>query len=497
MTTSALSAVLPSVPKTQASSANASSSGEGGFSAVLSDQSARQQATRTSGQQGQSSGQSGQPAGQAAQQAASASNQGQTHAQPAQGSNDANAAAETTQPGAETATAANDANLASQAAGQGLTLAQLTLNIAAEVAAVRGNGANGTVQAATSPQAALAAQSGTALQGEAALQEALAATRNGAGTQNAEINIDPARALAAEQALANRGNTASTSPLAAGLLQAAQTSAGLQPAALAAQTAVNSQQRTTQAAPAVTGQAARLAGMKQAVLTAQQRLDATQNGQAQLPASDLFSALANAQGEPSDPITNLGLQQDWLARQGATQSAGLQTAMAATPGMGTTSLAGAATAQPAVGVPLTSPQWGAEFGRQFVSIVQGGATTPHTAELRLDPPDLGPLRISISLSDNTAQASFVSPHAAVRQTVENALPQLQQLLAQAGISLGQTSVSDQGQPEQAFNQGASGNGGGNGNGSGTNAGSDNGGLASVANAAARVISPNALVDTFA
>jgi len=38
--------------------------------------------------------------------------------------------------------------------------------------------------------------------------------------------------------------------------------------------------------------------------------------------------------------------------------------------------------------------------------------------------------------------------------VENALPQLQEQLAQAGISLGQTSVSDQPSPQQDMPQNA-------------------------------------------
>jgi flagellar hook-length control protein FliK len=238
--------------------------------------------------------------------------------------------------------------------------------------------------------------------------------------------------------------------------------------------------------------------MKQAVLTAQQRLEATQNGQAQQLAPDFFNALANAQGESSDPVNSLTLQQaDWLARNGASQTAGMHVGN----GLGMlTSFSTSVGQQPTVALPLNSPQWGAEFGRQFVSIAQGAANTPHTVEMRLDPPDLGPLRISISLHDNTAQASFVSPHAVVRQTVENALPQLQQALAQAGIALGQASVSDQGQPQQAFNQAASGNGNGSGANSGNGmAGASGTGMAgSAVNAAgARALNPNALVDTFA
>ncbi len=153
------------------------------------------------------------------------------------------------------------------------------------------------------------------------------------------------------------------------------------------------------------------------------------------------------------------------------------------------------TAQPAVATPLQSPQWSTDFSRQFISLTQGGHNMPHTAELRLDPPELGPLRITINISDNVAHAIFASPHAAVRQTVENALPQLQQMLAQAGISLGQTTVNDQAQQEQAYNEtfGGSRKGSSDANAAGT--GTD--GAVMANQTAARQIAPNALVDTFA
>ena len=108
----------------------------------------------------------------------------------------------------------------------------------------------------------------------------------------------------------------------------------------------------------------------------------------------------------------------------------------------------ASSAAPVVSTPLGHPQWGNDFSQQVANVSQSVKQGLQSIELRLDPPDLGPIRISINMNDGVAQAMFVSPHAAVRSAVENALPQLQQQLAQAGISLGQTSVSDQGQAQQ-------------------------------------------------
>lgn len=119
----------------------------------------------------------------------------------------------------------------------------------------------------------------------------------------------------------------------------------------------------------------------------------------------------------------------------------------------TASGAPASGASPVVATPLGHPQWGNDFSQQVSQVSQSLKNGLQSIELRLDPPDLGPIRISININDGVAQAMFVSPHAAVRSAVENALPQLQQQMAQAGISLGQTSVSDQGQGQQQAENG--------------------------------------------
>ncbi len=148
-----------------------------------------------------------------------------------------------------------------------------------------------------------------------------------------------------------------------------------------------------------------------------------------------------------------------------------------------------------ISAPLGSAQWPTELGRQFVSMTQGANGVGQVAELRLDPPELGPLRITINLNDGIAQAVFSSPHAAVRQTVENALPQLQQMLEQAGISLGQADVNDQHQAGSSQTDGRQGHQQAGMNGSSGAGSSTTGGMDT--HRAQRPSDPNALVDTFA
>ncbi|WP_404298390.1 flagellar hook-length control protein FliK [Halomonas sp.] len=114
--------------------------------------------------------------------------------------------------------------------------------------------------------------------------------------------------------------------------------------------------------------------------------------------------------------------------------------------------ASAASALPAQGsltAPLSSPAWPTQLGQQLVMLGQRGGE--QRVELHLNPAELGPLTVSLKVSDQGAQAQFLSAHATVRQALEQAIPQLREALAEQGISLGQTSVGEhrqQGQGDQ-------------------------------------------------
>jgi flagellar hook-length control protein FliK len=65
-----------------------------------------------------------------------------------------------------------------------------------------------------------------------------------------------------------------------------------------------------------------------------------------------------------------------------------------------------------------------------------------SAELTLNPANLGPLQVTLQIADNHAHALFVSQHQEVRAAIEAALPKLRDAMEQNGIGLGSTSVSD-------------------------------------------------------
>ncbi|WP_018906374.1 flagellar hook-length control protein FliK [Variovorax paradoxus] len=95
--------------------------------------------------------------------------------------------------------------------------------------------------------------------------------------------------------------------------------------------------------------------------------------------------------------------------------------------------------EPSVG----SAAWGKAIGHQVLRMTAAGY---QVAELNLNPAGLGPLKVTLTMGDNQAQAMFASAHESVRKALEVALPQLRTSLADHGISLGQASVGSQSHP---------------------------------------------------
>ncbi|RDB42758.1 hypothetical protein DU490_11675 [Halomonas sp. DQ26W] len=106
-------------------------------------------------------------------------------------------------------------------------------------------------------------------------------------------------------------------------------------------------------------------------------------------------------------------------------------------------------AQASLPSPVQSQVWPGQLGQQLVQFARHGGE--QRIEMKLNPAELGPLSVTLKMTEHGAQAQFLSAHAQVRQVLEQAIPQLREALAEQGISLGETSVGDQRQQEgEAF-----------------------------------------------
>lgn len=91
-------------------------------------------------------------------------------------------------------------------------------------------------------------------------------------------------------------------------------------------------------------------------------------------------------------------------------------------------------------VPLHQPGWDRALGNRVQWMVNQNV---QMAELRLNPPNLGPLEVRLQMDGDRTHITFVTPQAAVRDAVDAALPRLREMFAEGGLSLGDVTVSHQ------------------------------------------------------
>jgi len=144
-------------------------------------------------------------------------------------------------------------------------------------------------------------------------------------------------------------------------------------------------------------------------------------------------AAAAAADAPAAPMTKQ--EAAALLAEGAdVRTAGLPAA----PGhIAPVATAQAEAASRSVDTPVGNRGWDAEVGNHLVWM--SGSQTSR-AELVLTPPQMGKIEISLTMSGDHATASFVSANPEVRAAIQDAMPRLREILADAGVTLGQTQV---------------------------------------------------------
>ena len=90
-----------------------------------------------------------------------------------------------------------------------------------------------------------------------------------------------------------------------------------------------------------------------------------------------------------------------------------------------------------VAEPLASPGFGPALAGEVDRLLLQGA---QSAELLVTPRALGPIRIELSMSGETASVAFSAIQPETRQAIEQSLPLLRAMLAEHGLELGQAEV---------------------------------------------------------
>lgn len=127
----------------------------------------------------------------------------------------------------------------------------------------------------------------------------------------------------------------------------------------------------------------------------------------------------------------------------------------ATPNGSTTFTDSLATAQDSlrtavpVSVTFGHEKWHQLAAERTVSLLQQGV---QSADIMLDPPELGPLQVRIQVQHDQAVVQFTSANAAVREALDQTIPRLREMLQEQGMSLLHAGVSDQSSGESSSRQ---------------------------------------------
>jgi len=97
--------------------------------------------------------------------------------------------------------------------------------------------------------------------------------------------------------------------------------------------------------------------------------------------------------------------------------------------------------------------WGEEVGSRVKWMVNSQV---QSAELKMNPANLGPVEVKISVQNDQTTIHFSAQNGAVREALDAAMPRLREMLGDNGVNLADVDVSDQSfaQQQKAFEQGS-------------------------------------------
>lgn len=105
------------------------------------------------------------------------------------------------------------------------------------------------------------------------------------------------------------------------------------------------------------------------------------------------------------------------------------------------SISSSANTSPVLQTPVTNQDWAKHLGQQLVNFHLKG---DQDVQLHLNPANLGPMSITLNVNEHLqATAHFSSHSSQVRSALEQGINQLRESMAEQGISLGETSVGEQ------------------------------------------------------
>ncbi|MCR8921662.1 flagellar hook-length control protein FliK [Dasania sp. GY-MA-18] len=194
-------------------------------------------------------------------------------------------------------------------------------------------------------------------------------------------------------------------------------------------------------------------------------INSLNSGLGQNPLAGQGAALGTGQSAEALLAANATSVQTDIAAAGVGAdklSAGLASLSASYPkveGGGSYAQAASQSFQTSVSTPVMAQGWGDTVMQRVMWM---SSQQIHSAEIQLDPPELGSLMVKINTSQEQTTVNFTSPHAAVRDALDQNLPKLRELMAEQGVDMVNVDVSEhagQDKAEQGDDEAEAGQGG--------------------------------------
>jgi flagellar hook-length control protein FliK len=141
-----------------------------------------------------------------------------------------------------------------------------------------------------------------------------------------------------------------------------------------------------------------------------------------------------------------------------------------------------------------TPAWDNQVGQKIIWMAAG---QEQSATLTLNPPDMGPMQVVLSVTNDQAQVTFSAAQPEVRAALEQAMPKLREMMSESGIALGNATVNDGAADQRQAQQGEQSRGRGAVGGGSERAGSQAGTVEVPVRRGGRLLGGNGAVDTFA
>lgn len=104
-----------------------------------------------------------------------------------------------------------------------------------------------------------------------------------------------------------------------------------------------------------------------------------------------------------------------------------------------------------ISAPVATPDWDTAMGEHVKFMAKNELSF---AEIRVTPPQLGPVEVRLTVQNDQAQVTLFATHAATRDALEAALPRLRDMFADAGLNLAGANVATESFAEQRGREGS-------------------------------------------